>query len=129
MLTQEEHVELTGTPWREKVLLLNDTLPHSDSTRGVIAETDDQAHLIEGIDGVLRRLGGTARRWRFDRMSTVVDGKDSPGGAQRASVPVAGPTQGTLSERKPRLFFLGRRPACPVASAVLLSLEAAGPGS
>lgn len=83
----------------------------------------------EGIDGVLRRLGGTARRWRFDRMSTVVDGKDSPGGAQRASVPVAGPTQGTLSERKPRLFFLGRRPACPVASAVLLSLEAAGPGS
>lgn len=114
MLTQEEHVELTGTPWREKVLLLNDTLPHSDSTRGVIAETDDQAHLIEGIDGVLRRLGGTARRWRFDRMSTVVDGKDSPGGAQRASVPVAGPTHGTLSKRKPRLFFLGRRPACPV---------------
>ena len=38
-----------------------------------IAEKDDQAHLVEAIDGVLRRLGGTSRRWRFDRMATVVD--------------------------------------------------------
>jgi hypothetical protein len=30
------------------------------------------AHLIEAIDGVLRRLGGTARAWRTDRMATVV---------------------------------------------------------
>ena len=27
---------------------------------------------MEGIDAVLRRLGGTARRWRVDRMATVV---------------------------------------------------------
>ena len=27
---------------------------------------------MEGIDAVLRRLGGTARRWRVDRMATVI---------------------------------------------------------
>src|SRR5215218_1431674 len=30
------------------------------------------AHLVDAIDGVLRRLGGTARAWRTDRMATVV---------------------------------------------------------
>ena len=32
----------------------------------------DQAHLIEAIDAVLRRLGGTARKWRTDRLATVI---------------------------------------------------------
>ena len=31
-----------------------------------------QPHLVEGLDAVLRRLGGTARRWRVDRMATVI---------------------------------------------------------
>ena len=48
------------------------TLPHSGRTRGVIAPATDQAHLVEAMDGVLRRLGGTARRWRVDRMATVI---------------------------------------------------------
>jgi transposase len=60
------------TPWGEKAYLLNGTLSYSSKTRGVFAESEDQPHLVEAIDGVLRRLGGTARRWRFDRMSTVV---------------------------------------------------------
>src|SRR5215218_6927896 len=30
------------------------------------------AHLIDAIDRVLRRLGGTSRAWRTDRMATVV---------------------------------------------------------
>ena len=30
------------------------------------------AHLVDAIDGVLRRLGGTSRAWRTDRMATVV---------------------------------------------------------
>ncbi len=38
-------------------------------------------------DGVLRRLGGNARRWRFDRMATVVDPKS--GIVQPSFVPVA----------------------------------------
>ena len=47
----------------------------------------DQAHLIEAMDGVLRRLGGTARRWRVDRMATVI----VPGSAdvQASFAPVA----------------------------------------
>ncbi|WP_454387603.1 hypothetical protein [Streptomyces sp. JNUCC 63] len=27
--------------------------------------------MVQALDAVLRKLGGTARRWRFDRMSTV----------------------------------------------------------
>jgi hypothetical protein len=38
----------------------------------VLAEAADQAHLIEAIHGVLGRLGGTARVWRTDRLSTVI---------------------------------------------------------
>ena len=30
------------------------------------------AHLVDALDGVLRRLGGTPRAWRTDRMATVV---------------------------------------------------------
>ncbi len=70
---QWDWVELAGAPWGDEVHLLNGTLSHSGKTRGVIAECDDQAHLVEAIDGVLRRLGGTPKRWRFDRMATVVD--------------------------------------------------------
>lgn len=70
---QWDWVELKGAPWDDEVHLLNGTLSYSGKTRGVIAEKEDQPHLIEAIDGVLRRLGGTPRRWRFDRMSTVVD--------------------------------------------------------
>jgi hypothetical protein len=46
-------------------------LPHSGRWRGWISESIDQAHLVEGLDEVVRRLGGVTRRWRFDRMSTV----------------------------------------------------------
>src|SRR5207249_2305665 len=31
------------------------------------------AHLVAALDGVLRRLGGTARSWRTDRMATIVE--------------------------------------------------------
>lgn len=43
------------------------TLAHSGRTREVLCESMDQPHLI---DGVLRRLGGTARRCRIDRLAT-----------------------------------------------------------
>jgi Mu transposase, C-terminal domain len=53
----------------------------------MFADSEDQPHLIEAIDGVLRRLGGTARRWRVDRMATVVD--PGSGRLQPSFVPVA----------------------------------------
>jgi hypothetical protein len=48
------------------------TLSHSGKVRGVLAEKMDQAHLIGAMDEVLRRLGGTARVWRTDRLATVI---------------------------------------------------------
>jgi transposase len=60
------------SPWSEgDAHLLTGTLAYSGQTRGVFAESEDQAYLIEAIDAVLRMLGGTARQWRFDRMGTV----------------------------------------------------------
>ncbi|MBJ7600478.1 hypothetical protein [Candidatus Nephthysia bennettiae] len=72
--TQWDWVELP-TPWGDELHLLQGRLPFSGQTRGVFAESEDEAHLVEAIDGVLRRLGGTARRWRIDRMATAVEPK------------------------------------------------------
>jgi transposase len=70
---QWDWLELAGAPWAAEAHLLVGTLSHSGKCRAVFAESEDQAHLVEAIDGVLRRLGGTARRWRTDRMATVCD--------------------------------------------------------
>jgi transposase len=51
--------------------LLVGALAHSGRWRAVLAESEDSPHLIQGLDQVIRKLGGTARRWRFDRMATV----------------------------------------------------------
>lgn len=51
--------------------LLVGSLAHSGRWRAVLAESEDQAHLIEALDGVVRRLGGVTQYWRFDRMATV----------------------------------------------------------
>ncbi|MFI8294241.1 transposase [Streptomyces sp. NPDC085614] len=51
--------------------LLVGALAHSGRWRAVLAEAETFPHLVQSIDAVLRRLGGTARRWRFDRMATV----------------------------------------------------------
>ncbi|MGH9193025.1 MAG: IS21 family transposase [Acidimicrobiales bacterium] len=84
---QWDWVELGEAPWRDDAHLLVGSLPCSGRFRGVFAESEDQPHLIEGIDEVLRRLGGTARRWRVDRMATVVD--PGSGRLQRSFAPVA----------------------------------------
>lgn len=51
--------------------LLVGALAHSGQWRGVLAESEEFPQFVEALDAVMRRLGGTARRWRFDRMSTV----------------------------------------------------------
>lgn len=35
------------------------------------AESEGFPHLARALDAVLRKLGGTTRKWRFDRMATV----------------------------------------------------------
>ena len=73
--TQWDWVELPDPPasWNAgpHAHLLVGALSHSGLWRGVLAEAEDLPHLVEAIDGVVARLGGVTRRWRFDRMSTV----------------------------------------------------------
>ena len=38
----------------------------------MLCESMDQPHLIEAMDAVMRRLGGTARIWRTDRLASVI---------------------------------------------------------
>jgi transposase len=73
--TQWDWLELPDPPawwgWGKTARLLVGSLAHSSCWRAVLAEAEDQPHLIEALDGVARRLGGLTRKWRFDRMATV----------------------------------------------------------
>ena len=69
---QLDWLELTETPWGAKAYVLVGALSHSSRLRGCFAEGESFPHLAEALDGVLRRLGGSARSWRTDRMATFV---------------------------------------------------------
>ncbi|MGI8808722.1 MAG: Mu transposase domain-containing protein [Acidimicrobiales bacterium] len=69
---QWDWFERRKAPWGATAYVLLGTLSHSGRTRGVLAERVDQPHLVEAMDAVLRRLGGTARHWRTDRLATVI---------------------------------------------------------
>ena len=69
---QWDWFERRRAPWGGTAYVLLGTLPHSSRTRGGLAESLDQAHLVEAMDAVMRRLGGTARIWRTDRLATVI---------------------------------------------------------
>lgn len=97
---QWDWFERRRAPWGGTAYVLLGTLPHSGRSRGVIAPATDQAHLVEAMDGVLRRLGGTARCWRVDRMATVI----VPGSAdvQASFAPVAKHYAATVVPCPPR---------------------------
>ncbi len=69
---QFDWLELSETPWGEPAYVLVGALSFSGRCRAVVSEGMSFAHLVDAIDGVLRRLGGTSRAWRTDRMATVV---------------------------------------------------------
>jgi hypothetical protein len=69
---QWDWFERRRAPGGGTAYVLLGTLPYSSRVRGVLAESADQAHLIEGIDAVLRRHGGTPQVWRTDRLATVI---------------------------------------------------------
>lgn len=69
---QFDWLELRETPWGQAAYVLIGALSHSGCCRGVFCEGQSGPHVIESLDGVLRRLGGTTRRWRTDRMAGVV---------------------------------------------------------
>lgn len=72
---QWDWVELPDPPaswgWGKNAHLLVGVLSHSGKWRGVLAESEDQPHLIDGLDRITRALGGVPKQWRFDRMRTV----------------------------------------------------------
>jgi transposase len=84
---QWDWAERRNAPWGGTSYGLLGTLAYSGRTREVLTESMDQPHLIEALDGVLRRLGGTTRNWRTDRLATVI----RPGTAdiQASFAPVA----------------------------------------
>jgi transposase len=84
---QWDWLELDDTPWVTKAYVLVGALACSGRFRAWFSEADDQAHLVVGIDEILRRLGGTAKRWRVDRMATIVN--PTTGRLQRSFAPVA----------------------------------------
>lgn len=84
---QWDWLELPETPWGEAAYVLVGALAHSSKFRGWFSESMDQPHLVVALHEVLERLGGTARRWRVDRMATViVPGTDQ---VQASFAPVA----------------------------------------
>jgi hypothetical protein len=97
---QWDWFERRHAPWGATAYVLLGTLPHSGRIRGVLAEKMDQAHLIEAMDAVLRRLGGTAHVWRTDRLATVI----VPGTAdvQASFAPVAKHYEAVVEPCPPR---------------------------
>ena len=81
--------ELGTCPWDPimEVSMLVGSLSHSSKSRAWLTYSEDQPHLVEGIDHVLRRLGGTAKVWRVDRMATVIN--PQTGKIQASFAPVA----------------------------------------
>ena len=79
--------ELTVTPWGEPTYLLVGALSCSTRFGAVFCESMDQPHLIAAIHDVLEQVGGTARRWRVDRMATVIN--PTTGKVQESFAPVA----------------------------------------
>lgn len=69
---QFDWLELPETPWGVPASVLAGALSYSSKCRGSFSDGKTTGHLIESLDQVLRRIGGTTRRWRTDRMSGVV---------------------------------------------------------
>ena len=70
---QWDWLELRDTPWGSPVFCAGGCPVAFGQVPGVAqSASQDQPHLVEGLDEVLRRFGGTARRWRVDRMATVL---------------------------------------------------------
>lgn len=75
--TQWDWLDLPNPPeswgWGRTAHLLVGSLAHSSKWRGSLSPSMDQPHLVQGLDQVVRALGGVTRSWRFDRMATVCD--------------------------------------------------------
>jgi transposase len=75
--TQWDWLELPNPPeswgWGKTAHLLVGSLACSGKWRAALSPSEDQPHLVAGLDRVVRGHGGVTRCWRFDRMATVCD--------------------------------------------------------
>ena len=73
--TQWDWLSLPDPPaawgWGANASLFVGALAYSGRWRGVLAEREDQSHVINALDEITHKLGGLTRVWRFDRMATV----------------------------------------------------------
>jgi len=100
---QLDWLELTETPWGVKAYVLVGALSHSGRLRGCFSDGESFPHLAEALDGVLRRLGGTAHSWRTDRMATFVyPGSDRLRPEAAALAKHYGVTVAICPERRPQ---------------------------
>src|SRR4051812_7200044 len=93
--TQWDWLELPDPPaawgWGKTAYLLVGALAFSGVWRGVLCESMDQPHLVDGLHRAAAALGGLTRAWRFDRVATLVP----PGaGGGAASCAAAGEAYG-----------------------------------
>ena len=68
---QFDFLELPSSLLGPKSHILIGTLSFSSRSRGVFASSESRPSFIKAIEGVLYRLGGTARRWRFDNLPAI----------------------------------------------------------
>ena len=68
---QWDWFERRRTPWGGTLNVLLGTL-HTRVGYAACCESMDQAHLIAAMDPIMRKLGGTTRDWRIDRLATVI---------------------------------------------------------
>ncbi|CAN5270744.1 DDE-type integrase/transposase/recombinase [soil metagenome] len=85
--TQWDWFERRRARWGGTAYVLLGTLPHSSRVRAVLSPSMDQPHLIDAMDGVMRRFGGVTRVWRTDRLATVIN--PHSGDVQASFAPVA----------------------------------------
>jgi transposase len=75
--TQWDWLELPDAPWGGTALIQVGALAQSGKLAGRFSESMDAPHLIQAMDGVIRRLGGLTKVWRVDRMQgAVIPGTD-----------------------------------------------------
>ena len=97
---QWDWFERRRSPWGTTAYCLLGTLPSSGRVRGTLSESTNQAHLIAAMDKVMRKLGGTARVWRVDRMASVIT--PGTGDVQPTFAPVAKHYGATVEPCPPR---------------------------
>lgn len=116
--TQWDWLELPDPPqswgWGKIAHPLVGSLAHSGKWRGYLVPSEDQPHLVAGLDRITRGLGGLTRVWRFDRMATVGDPVEGNGDSSFHISSVCSPRE--ISSSGDGHWRVPSRPQCITAN-------------